>query len=123
MAMSGKVRQRGAIQLSSMLLLVVFAAALYVGIQVVPIEFHNYELQNRLAQEARIASFYNSDNAQIRSRVLEYARHCQLPLDSHEIVIERSGGAVTIQVQMRIPVQIPFYHWQMNFIDNSASAL
>ncbi len=123
MIIPGKARQRGVVRFTGLLLLAVLAGVAYVGAQVIPLEFHNYELQNRLAQEARIVTFYNSDNAHIRSQVLADAQALHLPLRSQQIVIERTGGAVTIQVEMSVPVKIPFYQWRLNFSDNSASAL
>ncbi len=118
-----ETRQSGSLKLSNLLLLAILAVAVYVGVQAVPAEYHNDQLQNRLAQEARIASYYNADNAHIRSRVLADAQQLDLPLSAPQIRIERTGGAVTIQIQYSVPIQIPFYRWQLNFTDNSASAL
>lgn len=116
-------RQRGSVQLSSMLLLVALAGSIYAGVQIIPVEFSNYQFQNHLAQEARIASYYGYNDARIRSAVFKNARKYNLPLRRRDIVILRSGIAVTIQVRTSVPVQLPFYRFQLKYTDNSSSAL
>ncbi len=120
---SPRTRQRGAVQLSSVLMLVVLAAALFVGAQIVPVEFHNFELQNKLAQEARISAYYNTDNDHIRQAVVEKAHRLDLPITVEQVFITRVGADVTIQVKYSTPVVLPFYRFNLHFTDNSASAL
>jgi hypothetical protein len=101
----------------------VLAGSLYFAFQIIPPEFNNYEFQNQLAQQAHIATFYNSGNTAIRNQVMNLAQSLNLRFPRRAIHIVRHQGAVTIRIHFSVPITLPFYAYTMQFNDDSLNSL
>ena len=101
------------------LILALLAAAVYVGAQVIPPYFANYEFQDTLNNEARLGSYSNKGEEVIRDAVFKRAQELELPITKEQIKVERNGpqgnGAVLIETEYSVHVDLPGYPLDLNF--------
>ena len=105
------------------LVLVVLAAAVYVGAQVVPPYFANYEFQDTLENEARLGSYSNKGEDVIRDAVFKRAQELEIPVTKEEIKVQRTGASgnatVFIETQYAVHVDLPGYPMDLEFHPHS----
>ena len=101
----------------------ILAGSLYFSFQIIPPEFNNYEFQNQLAEQARISTYYNSNNTAIRNHVMAIGKELNLAFPRRAILISHDQGSVTIRVIFSVPVAMPFYSFALHFNDNSINDL
>src|SRR5262249_20676721 len=101
------------------LVLGLLAAAVYVGAQVIPPYFANYEFQDTLNTEARMGTYSTKSDDVIREAVYRRAQELELPLNSEDIKLERVGpngnAAVSIEVDYSVHVDLPGYPMDLHF--------
>ena len=103
-------------------LILVFAfigALFYVGVQVVPPYFANYEFQDSLDTEARMGTYSVKGDDVIRDAVFKRAQELELPITKDQIKIQRTGpsgnAAVLIETEYSIHIDLPGYPLDLNF--------
>ena len=101
------------------LVLGLLGGAVYVGAQVIPPYFANYEFQDTLDNEARMGTYSTKSDDVIRQAVFKRAQELELPLASEDIKLERVGpsgnAAVTIEADYTIHVDLPGYPMDLHF--------
>ncbi len=101
----------------------ILAGSLYFAFQIIPPEFNNYEFQNQLAEQARISTYYHSNDSAIRNHVMAIGKELNLAFPRRSILITHDQGAVTIRVIFSVPVTMPFYSFALHFNDDSLNNL
>ena len=102
-----------------LLVMGLLGAAVYVGAQVIPPYFANYEFQDTLDNEARMGTYSTKSDDVIREAVFRRAQELELPLTSQDIKLERVGpsgsAAVTIEADYSVHVDLPGYPMDLHF--------
>jgi len=100
-------------------LLIVFAvigAAIYVGALVVPAYWSYYQFQDAIESEARIQTYTQKSEADIRESMWKKAQQLDLPLTkAEEIKVERAQGGVSISTAYTVHIEIPIHPFDLNF--------
>lgn len=100
-------------------LLFVFAvigAAAYVGALVVPAYWNFYQFQDAIDSEARIQTYTQKSEADIRESMWKKAQDLSLPLANAEAIkVERTPGSVAISTQYTVHIDIPVHSFDLNF--------
>ena len=101
------------------LVLGLLAAAVYVGAQVIPPYFANYQFQDTLDNEARLGTYSTKGDEVIRDAVFKRAQELELPFAAEDIRLTRVGpsgnAAVTIEVDYTVHVDLPGYPMDLHF--------
>jgi len=108
--------------MSTIKLILVFgllAAVFYVGVEVIPPYFANYEFQDSLDTEARMGTYSVKGDDVIRDAVFKRAQELELPITKDQIKVQRTGpsgnGAVAIETEYTIHIDLPGYPLDLNF--------
>jgi hypothetical protein len=91
----------------------------YVGVQVIPPYFANYQFQDALDTEARLGTYSIKGDDVIRDAVFKRAQELELPITKEQIKIQRSGpqgnGAVLIETEYSVHLDLPGYPMDLQF--------
>jgi len=93
----------------------------FLGARLIPIYLHNRELQQFVEDVThRPAAAANSDDV-LRARVLSKAADLDLPVAADNVRIERSAGAVRMDVRYVVHVDLPLYTVDLHFYPGAGS--
>lgn len=115
--------ERGAIGLGGLLLLLVLAALAYSGYKFLPPLVGNFQLNNDVQQEARMAVYNADTDDEIRAKLLSEAQALNLPVTGDDIVIQREGPDVLIGVQYDVVVAFAGHTVPLHFNDGAKGLL
>jgi hypothetical protein len=95
------------------------AGMVYVGAEVIPAYFANYEFQDSLENEARMGTYSVKGDDVIRDAVFKRAQELELPITKDQIKVQRTGapgsGAVFIETEYSVHIDLPGYPMDLNF--------
>src|SRR5579864_7962236 len=101
------------------LVLGLLAGLVYLGAEVIPPYFANYEFQDALENEARLGTYSLKGDDVIRDAVFKRAQELELPLTKDQIKVQRTGGpgtgSVFIETSYSVHVDIPYYPMDLDF--------
>jgi hypothetical protein len=104
----------------------VIAVAVYLGLQIVPPLFANYQFQDAIQNEAVLQSYSNKTEDEIRSTIFKKAEDLDIPIRQDQINVQRVGGAgygsLNISVNYTVHVDLPYYPLDLQFHPASKSA-
>ncbi|MGC2196029.1 MAG: hypothetical protein WA628_15235 [Terriglobales bacterium] len=91
----------------------------YVGAEVIPPYFANYEFQDTLDSEARLGTYSTKGDEVIRDAVFKRAQELELPLTREQIKVQRTGpsgnGSVFIETEYFVHLDLPGYPVDLQF--------
>ncbi len=94
----------------------VVVALAYVAFKVVPPYFNNYQFQDAIESEARLAANNPFRTEQdIRETIAKRAAELDVPLTVDQINVMRSGAEVEIWAKYTIHVELPGYPLDLKF--------
>ncbi len=93
----------------------VVAAMVYVAFLLVPPYFNNYQFQDAIESEARLASYGQKSEQEIRDIIAKKANEFSVPLTADQINVQRSGSEVQISARYTVHVDIPGYPVDLKF--------
>ncbi|MCI0353515.1 MAG: DUF4845 domain-containing protein [Acidobacteria bacterium] len=93
----------------------VVVAMVYVAFLLVPPYFNNYQFQDAIESEARLASYGNKSEQEIREIIAKKAVEYSVPLTADQINVQRSGNEVQISARYTIHVDLPGYPLDLKF--------
>jgi hypothetical protein len=99
--------------------LMVILAALYLGVELVPPYYSNYEFQDSIQSTALFATNGTQTADAIGDAVFKKAQELQLPLTREEIKVVRvgppGGGSVTIDAPYTVHLDLVGYPLDLHF--------
>ena len=91
----------------------------YVGAEVIPLYFSNYQFQDALDTEARLGTYSSKGDDVIRDAVFKRAQELELPLTREQIKVQRTGtqgtGSVLIETSYSVHIDLPYYPMDLDF--------
>ena len=103
--------------------LVIIALVIYLGIQIVPAYYSNYEFQDDISREALDNTYRQSTDDDIQAQVLKSAKQYDIPITDEDVKVSRAGnlgvGSVSIDVNYVVHVGIPVYSFDLHFAPSS----
>ncbi|HJS97675.1 MAG TPA: hypothetical protein VJ756_01195 [Terriglobales bacterium] len=102
----------------------VIAVGIYIGFQLVPPFFANYQFQDAIQNEAVLQSYSNKSEDEIRSTIYKKAQELEIPISQDQINVQRmgGGGSLAISVTYTVHVALPYYPLDIQFRPSSKSA-
>lgn len=103
----------------------VIVITIYLGIQIVPAYYSNYEFQDTITREALDSTYKPITEDDIRAQVVKDAQQYDVPISDTDVKVERSGGtgngSVSIQVNYVVHVSVPLYPFDLHFNSSSTN--
>jgi hypothetical protein len=103
--------------------LAVIVGAVYLGAELIPPYFANYQFEDAVKNEAMINTYNTKPEDQIRDELFRKAQDLDLPLTKEQIKVHRVGptgtGSLSIQTQYTVHVDLPGYPMDLQFAPNT----
>ncbi len=112
--------QRGKITLSAVFWTLVFLGAIYLGVKLIPVYVNNYQLQDTMQNEARLAVLSRKTPEQVRDAILAKAQELDLPLKRDQIRVEGDARSIRITCEYDVEVELPGKTVRLHFTPTSA---
>jgi hypothetical protein len=101
--------------LGCIILIVLLAAAIYVGIVLAPIYYANFNFESGVKTEISRAGAHFLDDETIIKDILDLARRNEIRLTRRDISIERFAGQIHLKVQYSVPVEFLLFEHDLSF--------
>jgi hypothetical protein len=89
-------RQSGISQVGMLLTVLILGVLTYVGMQVVPFYIYYFEIEGHFEAQANLAAA--KTDKEIRTYLEEQIRKMNLPVESQDLIIKRSGKNILIEM-------------------------
>jgi len=112
-------RQRGGGRMKAILWTVALLLLIYAGIELVPPYINQYQLQDKITEEARFDTVNRKTDDQIRDIIFREIQDLNIPARREDIKVENTYHMVRITVAYTVPVDLFFYHTELHFVASS----
>ena len=106
-------------KITGIIIIVVILTGIYVGWNMIPPYFHNYQFQDDLDDIARRNSYMRRTDDEIKDLVIKQASTMDITLNEDQITITRSADGLGISVRYRIHVDMIIHPVDLDFTANS----
>jgi len=106
-------------KLKALLALIIIVGGIYVGWEMIPPYFHNYEFQDDLDDVARVNSYSHKTDEDIKTIVIQKADNLGITLKEESITVSRSNDGMGISVHYTVHVGLILHPIDLDFIANS----
>ena len=94
----------------------VVVAGFYILWMLMPPYFNNYQFQDAVDSEAKLASYNpRKSEDEIRETIYKRAVELELPIRQDQIRVQRDGATVTISTEYQVHVPLPVYPLDLKF--------
>lgn len=107
--------QRGEGNLKAIIVTIVLVLVVYSGWKLVPPYINDYQLQDKLVEEARFASVNKKTDEDLRKLIFQEIQDLGIPARPEDIKIENLAHSVKITVDYTVPVDVLGYHAVLHF--------
>lgn len=83
--------------------------------KVVPPIWSNYQLEDVVNEEARMNTYTNKSEEDIRQTIYRKCQDLDIPVTHEAITVQRAGNSVTISVDYTVHVEVPIHPFDMQF--------
>jgi hypothetical protein len=118
----GLARRRsewGASKLKSVVVLAIFLLVIYSAVKIVPAYVTDYQLSDKMQEQARFAVVNRYSEEQIRDNIFKVIQDLEVPVKRDAIKISANNSVVKISLEYTIPVDLFFYHLELHFAPSS----
>ena len=103
--------------------LLVIVTAVYLGAELVPVYYANYEFQDAINTEATLETYTTKPEAEIQQMIFKKAQDLQIPVSKEQITVQRHGstgvGSLSIQAPYDVHLDLPGYPLDLHFSASS----
>jgi len=103
--------------------LLVIVTAVYLGAELVPVYYANYEFQDAINTETTLETYTTKPEAEIQQMILKKAQDLQIPVSKEQIKVVRHGttgtGSLSIQAPYDVHLDFPGYPLDLHFAASS----
>ncbi len=104
---------------------VIIGLVLYLGIEIVPAYYANYEFQDAVSRAALDDTYRQVSEDDIQNQVIKSAKEYDIPINAENVKVIRTGnagaGAVSIDVNYTVHVALPLYPLDLHFNPSSTN--
>lgn len=106
-------------KLKALLAFVIIAGGIYLGWELIPPYFHNYEFQDDLDDVARVNSYTHKTDEEVKTMVIQKANNLGITLKEEMISVSRTMDGMGISVHYSIHVDLIMHPIDLDFTANS----
>jgi len=95
--------------------LLVIAAAIYAGYQIIPIEFRAYQFADEVYPAVKFAASSKKTTEKIRLEIMQSAKNYDIPITTRDVRITQHGPSFTVEIDYKIPVDLRVWKYDRKF--------
>jgi predicted membrane protein len=111
--------QRGEGRFKAIAYTVIVVFGLYAAYKLIPPYMAEYQLSDKMQEEARFAVVNRFSEDQIREAVFKEAQSLEIPVTKEDIKVLASASLVKISVDYTVPVDLMVYKMELHFTPSS----
>ena len=111
--------ERGEGKLKGVIYLAILLLIIYSAVKIVPIYVSNYQLSDKMQEQARYAVVNRYTEDQIRDNIFKIVQELELPVKRDAIKVFTTNSVVRISTEYTVPVDLLFYHMDLHFSPSS----
>jgi len=111
--------QHGGGRLKAILYMLVLVIGVYVAFKVVPAYVAEYQLSDKMQEQARYAVVNRYSPDQIRDNIYKEVQDLDIPAKREDIKVSATQQVVKISVDYTVPVDLLFYSTELHFSPSS----
>jgi len=111
--------ERGAGRLKAIIFVAVIALFIYSAIKIVPVYVNNYQLADKMEEQARFAIVNRYSEEQVRDNIFKVCQELEIPAKREDIKVVSNNAVVKIALQYTVPVDVLSYHLDLHFAPTS----
>jgi len=111
--------ERGEGKLKGILIVVIVVLAIYSAWKIVPAYVNEYQLADRMQEQARFAVVNRYTEEQIRDNIYKIVQDLEIPAKREDIKVVATNSVVKISLQYTVPVDLLMYHMELHFSPDS----
>jgi hypothetical protein len=116
---ASKKAQRGEGRLKAIIYTLILVAGIYAAFKLVPLYVANYELKDKISEQARFAVVNRYTDEQIRDILYKTIQDLDIPAKREDIKVEQTNHGLMISVNYTVPVDFRVYKTEINFTPSS----
>jgi len=120
-ARAKRQRERGEGKAKAIIYTVIFLTAIYSAVKVVPAYVSDFQLKDKIQEQARFAVVNRFTEEQIRQNIYKVVKELEIPAKAEDIKVLADNSQVRISLNYTVPVDILFYHVELHFSPSSES--
>jgi len=105
--------------LKAILYLAFLVIAVFVAIKVVPVYVANYELKDKMSEQAKFAIVNRYSPDQIKDNIFRTIQDLDIPATREDVKVEDTNHGIAISVNYQVPVDFVFYKTDLSFATSS----
>jgi len=111
--------ERGAGKVKSVIFLAIFLLIIYSAVKIVPAYVTDYQLSDKMQEQARYAVVNRYTEEQIRDNIFKVVQDLEVPAKRDVIKVSANNAVVKISMEYTVPVDLFFYHLDLHFAPSS----
>ena len=119
LASSSKRSQRGEGRLKAIIYTVILFAGVFAAVKIVPVYVAEYQLSDKITEQARFAVVNRYSEDQIRDIIFKVIQDLDIPANREDIKVQNTNHGVMITVNYSVPVDFKVYKTEFNFSPSS----
>lgn len=112
-------RQRGAGRMKAIAYTAVFLMAIYAAFKLVPPYVSEYQLHDKMQEQARFAVVNRYTPEQIRENIFKVVEDLDIPAKREDIKVTATPELVKISLEYTVPVNLLVYSTELHFSPSS----
>jgi len=114
-----KRSQRGEGKLKAIVYTVLLILAVFAAVKVVPAYVADYELKDKITEQARFAVVNRYTEDQVRDIIYKVVQDLDIPANREDIKVQNTNHGVQISVNYTVPVDLKVYKTELTFSPSS----
>jgi len=111
--------ERGEGKLKAVIYTTILLLAIYSAVKIVPAYVSEYQLADKMQEQARFAVVNRYTEEQIREKIFKIVQDLEIPAKREDIKVAASPAVVRISMDYIVPIDLFFYHLDLHFSPSS----
>lgn len=111
--------QRGEGRLRAIIYFAILIAAVFVAVKIVPIYVADYQLKDKMNEQARFAVVNRYTEDQIKDSIFRTIQDLDIPAKREDVKVAQTNHGIQITVNYTVPVDFLVYKTDLNFSPSS----
>jgi hypothetical protein len=111
--------ERGEGKAKAIIYTVILLLGIYTAYKIVPPYVSNYQLSDKMQEQARYAVVNRYTEEQIRDNIFKVVQDLDIPAKREDIKVSATNQVVKISLDYTIPVDLLFYHMDLHYTPSS----
>lgn len=116
---NSQITQRGGGTLKAIIYLAILIAAVFVAIKVIPVYVAEYQLKDKITEQARFAVVNHYTDDQIKDSIFKTIQDLDIPAKREDVKVASTNHGIQISVNYSVPVDFVVYQTDLNFSPSS----